>query len=72
MLKEYFRDFNPNVVMLVETRISGLKAKSVVKSIRMPNSHRVEARGFSGGIWILWKSEVLVDVEINDFKFVHL
>lgn len=51
-LKEYLRDFDPDVVVLVETRISGIKAEKVIRNIGWLKSHRVEARGFSGRIWI--------------------
>ncbi|PPS03183.1 hypothetical protein GOBAR_AA17470 [Gossypium barbadense] len=33
LLKEYVRDFDPGVVVLVETRISGVKADKVIKNI---------------------------------------
>ncbi|TYI87927.1 hypothetical protein E1A91_D04G170700v1 [Gossypium mustelinum] len=71
-LKEYLRDFYPNVVLLVETRVSGFKAKCVIKKIGLPNSHKVEASGFFGRVWILWKDIVNVIVEVNNFQFVHL
>lgn len=38
----------------------------------MPNSHRVETKGFFGRIWILWKECVEVMVEVNNAQFVHL
>lgn len=72
ILKEYLRDFEPDVVVLVKIRISGLRADSVIKGIKMPHSHRVEAQGFSGGIWLLWETDVIVDVESNNFQFVQL
>lgn len=62
VIKEYLRDFDPKMVILVETKVSGIQAGSVNKRIRLTNSHRVEAKGFSGGIWMLWKSYVEVAV----------
>lgn len=59
-------------MVLVETRIGGLVADKVIKKIGLPFSHRVEARGFSGGIWVLWKGNVDVVVEYNNFQFVHM
>lgn len=50
LLKEFLRDFDPEVVVLVETRISGLRADNVIKGIVLSNSHRVEAHGFSSYI----------------------
>lgn len=71
-LKEHLRDFYPDVVMLVETRISGLRVDKVIKCIGMSYFHRVKAKGFSCGIWVLWKDTVDVEVFHNDFQFVHL
>lgn len=72
VLKEYLRDFDFEVVVLVETRVSGPVADKVIRSVGIPNSHRVEARGFSGGIWVLWKCNIDVVVEINNFQFIHM
>lgn len=72
VLKEYIREFEPAVVVLVETRVSGVTAECVIKKVGMPFSHRVEACGFSGGIWVLWKSGVDLRVEANNFQFVHM
>lgn len=71
-LKEYLHDFDPNVVVLVETRVSGFKEKCVTKKIGLLNSHKVEASGFFGRVRILWKGIVNVIVEVNNFQFVLL
>lgn len=52
--------------------MSGIHANSDIKRISMPNSHRVKAKGFSSGIWILWKGYAEVVVEVNNAQFVHL
>ncbi|KAA3473188.1 Endonuclease/exonuclease/phosphatase [Gossypium australe] len=46
----------------METQISGLKADRVIKIIGLPYWHRVEAVGYSGGIWVLWKDNIRVEV----------
>lgn len=38
MLKEYLCDFDPDVVVLVKTRVSGFKVESVIRSIGLSNS----------------------------------
>lgn len=61
------------MVVLVETRISGKKADSVVRRIGFSGATRVEARGFAGGIFVLWKENtVRVSVEAKHDKFIHL
>ncbi|MBA0754494.1 hypothetical protein Gogos_020683, partial [Gossypium gossypioides] len=46
------KDSHPDVISLFETRVSGRKADSVISRLGFPNSFRVEAVGFAGGIWI--------------------
>lgn len=71
-LKEYLRDFDPDVMVLVETRVSGIIAENAIKKIGFWKSHRVEARRFSGGIWVMCKDSVQVAVELNNFQFIQL
>lgn len=52
VLKDYLRDFDPELVVLVETKVSGSQAKDVVWRINLPNSHRIEAKGYSSKIWV--------------------
>lgn len=60
------------MIVLVETCIGGLRADNVIRSICILNYHRVETQDFSGDILVLWKSNVNVVVEINNFQFVHM
>lgn len=72
ILNEYLREFNPELVVLVETKVSGVIAENVIRSIGLPFSHRVEAKQFSGGIWVLWNNSVEMVVKKNHFQFVYL
>ncbi|KAL4384684.1 hypothetical protein GQ457_15G002820 [Hibiscus cannabinus] len=60
-LRLILRTSNPDVVALFETRVSGRKADRFVARYGFPFSFRVEANGFSGGIWLLWKHSVTVE-----------
>ncbi|XP_028777172.1 uncharacterized protein LOC114733838 [Neltuma alba] len=70
-LGSLLQGYKPNVVALVEPRISGKKADLAIKKTGYPNSHRIEAEGFSGGIWLLWRDCVTVDVLQNHHQFIH-
>ncbi|KAL8137743.1 hypothetical protein V2J09_003744 [Rumex salicifolius] len=39
------------------TRVSGLWAQEICDSFRIPDCFRVEVRGLSGGIWLLWDGQ---------------
>ncbi|KAK8305267.1 hypothetical protein V6Z12_D03G050500 [Gossypium hirsutum] len=34
--------------------------------------HRIEAQGYSGGIWLLWNKLYVVDVVLNHSQFLHV
>ncbi|XP_017620776.1 uncharacterized protein LOC108464989 [Gossypium arboreum] len=55
---EYNREHKSDLVGLLETRVSGPKADSIISKLGFECSHRVEAVGFSGGIWIGWKDYI--------------
>lgn len=66
VMKEYMHEFNPNMMVLVETRVSGAATNQVIFNIGMLKSHRVVAKGFSGWIWVLWMEYVKVVVLVNN------
>ncbi|KAJ4835507.1 hypothetical protein Tsubulata_051100 [Turnera subulata] len=70
--KELCFEAKPEVAVIVEPRVSGRRADTIIRKLNFSNSHRVEARGFAGGIWILWK-DVNVDVSVifNHTQFIH-
>ncbi|KAK8675927.1 hypothetical protein V6N13_033986 [Hibiscus sabdariffa] len=70
--KQFLRDYKPNVILFVKPRISGRRANSVIAALGFPNSHHIEAAGFSSGIWLAWYNSVKVDIILNHFQFFHL
>ncbi|KAL4363369.1 hypothetical protein GQ457_04G017710 [Hibiscus cannabinus] len=69
-VRQFIRDNNPYIIKLFEPR-SGYKANSVILALGVPNSHRIEASGFSGGIWLCWKNTITTDILLNHFQFLH-
>ncbi|KAH1113658.1 hypothetical protein J1N35_007036 [Gossypium stocksii] len=62
IVRVFNRLLRPNLVSLLETRVSGEKADLVIAKICFHNSHHVEAVEFSRGIWIGWKDTINVEV----------
>lgn len=54
-LRQYFRDYNPDIVIILEPRISGSQAARVMRRFRDFSKEKVDAQGFSGGIWLWWR-----------------
>ncbi|KAL2902361.1 hypothetical protein RDABS01_027443 [Bienertia sinuspersici] len=62
-LKEIIRVHKPTVIALVETHMDDTCAEQIARQIAFSGHIRVDAEGFSGGIWIYWRSEV---VDVHD------
>ncbi|XP_031120966.1 uncharacterized protein LOC116024205 [Ipomoea triloba] len=59
-----------DMVGLMEQKISGCAVDKACKSFGFDNWLRVEAVGFSGGIWLLWRNTVNVDILATNPQFV--
>ncbi|CAN1177309.1 hypothetical protein LINPERHAP2_LOCUS33031 [Linum perenne] len=66
-------DFDLEVVLLVEPKISGERAERVCRKLGFEEYVRVEAVGFSGGIWVLWHPSKVTFTSIDQAtQFLHL
>ncbi|KAL4352985.1 hypothetical protein GQ457_06G016350 [Hibiscus cannabinus] len=62
----------PDIVAIMEPRISEMASDNFIKHSGFDCSFRVEAQGFSGGIWLLWHSVVQFEVLAISNQFVHV
>ncbi|KAK8663698.1 hypothetical protein V6N13_083505 [Hibiscus sabdariffa] len=65
------KDSRPFLLGIVEPRISGARADSVIAALDFHSSHRIEAVGFSGGLWLCWHESLRVEVLVHHFQFMH-
>lgn len=70
--KQYMRDYQLEVVAVLEQRISGDSANGVIRKLNFNFSFRVEVDGFKGGIWLLWKRNGAVEVLDCNPQYIHL
>ncbi|KAG8634680.1 hypothetical protein MANES_17G070550v8 [Manihot esculenta] len=69
--QEYKRLYHPNIFCLVEPHISGEAADEVCGLLGYENWIRVEAVGFSGGIWLLWSEDGFrIELVVTDPQFI--
>ncbi|XP_021762943.1 uncharacterized protein LOC110727671 [Chenopodium quinoa] len=59
VLREIVRINKPIVLALVETHMGGDHADRVATILGYNGHTRVDAQGFSGGIWVYWKPELV-------------
>jgi hypothetical protein len=53
----------PAMVIVTETRMGGQKAEAIIRSLPFDGAHFTDTIGFAGGIWLLWRSD-MVDVDV--------
>ncbi|RYQ99953.1 hypothetical protein Ahy_B07g087982 [Arachis hypogaea] len=65
--------YNSNFCVLLETHISGNKAKNIIKKLDFDSWCISEAVGFAGGIWCLWNKVFwsIEPVSIQD-QLIHM
>lgn len=71
-VKNHLRDHKPCIACLLEPRVFGNHANDICFSLDFDKWLRVEAFGFSGDIWVLWKESILVEVLQTHPQFVTL
>ncbi|KAL4311843.1 hypothetical protein GQ457_01G028380 [Hibiscus cannabinus] len=73
--RRYFRllvrKHKPEIFCIMEPRISGVQVDDFIRASGFEFSYRVEASGFSGGIWLLWSASVTIDIVAISSQFIH-
>lgn len=65
MFKSIIANYNLSMVVILKPQSSVKKAGNFISNNGFDRSHRVEAVGFFGGIWLLWKKEFVMHVKVN-------
>lgn len=70
--RDIFRRHSPDFFTLIEPRISGTHADMVCRKMGFKNWTRVEALGYSGGIWVLWNEKYEASVVYTHPQFIMM
>lgn len=70
--REYNSEHSPDIVCLVEPKVNGKKANSVIEQLGFNSSHRVEVVSFSGGNWMGWKDSIRIQIISSHPQFIFL
>ncbi|VFQ86926.1 unnamed protein product [Cuscuta campestris] len=68
--KWFIQSHKPDISCLLETKTSGMNANKVCQSLDFDNWNRIEAVGFSRGIWTLWNNSVEVTISATNPQFM--
>ncbi|XP_019184648.1 PREDICTED: uncharacterized protein LOC109179603 [Ipomoea nil] len=71
VLKQLIRTYRPSLG-LVEPKVSGDQANKICTKLGYEDWVRVEAVGFSGGIWVLWNKPLDISVKYTHPQFILL
>lgn len=72
LIKDMVKTHKPNIMALVEPRISRSNADKVVRKLGFKRSHRIEANGFASGIWLFWNNdEIHIDILLNRKQLMY-
>ena len=55
-VRELARNYNPAIMVIMETRIGGDRAKEITDRRPFDGAIHTETIGFAGGIWLFWNS----------------
>ncbi|KAL0017305.1 hypothetical protein SO802_004374 [Lithocarpus litseifolius] len=56
-VKELVRIHNPTILVLMETRIGGERARGITDRLPFENAIHTDTIGLAGGLWMLWNLE---------------
>ncbi|KAI9123451.1 hypothetical protein K1719_004751 [Acacia pycnantha] len=72
VVKDMKSRYKLDIIVILEPRIGGAQATRAIQKWGFKKSIRMEADGFSGGIWIIWERDDLhVDVLVKNEQFIH-
>lgn len=72
VLKDLLCVHKPKILGLLEPKVSGDQVNGICKKIGFDNWVKVDAVGFSDGIWVFWMDELLIDIVYAHPQFVLL
>ncbi|KAK5843024.1 hypothetical protein PVK06_005451 [Gossypium arboreum] len=72
VVRDYFVEFNIDVEAFLKTQVSGLKADRNISKIGLDCSQRIEAKGYAGGLCVIWINTFQIQIILNDPQFTLL
>ena len=63
-VRELARNHNPAILVIMETKIGGACAKDITDKLLFDNAIHIETIGFTGGLWLLWNSDIVEVVQL--------
>lgn len=72
-LKPKFQNHNPAMLIVMETRVGGDRAKEITNRLPFDEAIHTETIGYAGGLWLLWNSDrVAVSLLATTKQEIHV
>ena len=63
-MRELARIHNPAILVIMETRLGGARAKEITNRLPFDGNIHTESVGFIGGLWLLWNFDLVEVVHL--------
>ena len=63
-VRELARIHNPAILVIMETRLGGARAKEITNRLPFDGAIHTETVGFTGGLWLLWNYDLVEVVHL--------
>ena len=71
-VRELTRCHNPAILVVMETKIEGKRAREITDRLPFDNAIHIETIGYVGGLWMLWNSNrVEITALANTEQEIH-
>ena len=71
-VRELTRCHNPAILVVMETKIGGKRAREITDRLPFDNAIHIETIGYVGGLWMLWNSNrVEITTLANTEQEIH-
>ena len=72
-VRELVRNHNPTILVIMETKLGGEKAKGITGRLPFDGAIHTETIGYAGGLWLLWNSDLVEVVQLaNTEQEIHV
>ena len=72
-VRELVRNHNPTILVIMETKWGGEKAKGITDRLPFDGAIHTETIGYAGGLWLLWNSDLVEVVQLaNTEQEIHV
>ena len=67
-VRELVRIHNPAILIVMETRVGGVRAKEISDELSFDGAIHTDTIGYAGGLWLLWNEDRVEITQLANTK----